>query len=67
MGRKDIAKEIRARALMRSVLAEAGSKDSRFLGPEWILQANDILESSDKNLSAEEICARLRSRMGVQR
>lgn len=66
LGRRDIAKEIRARALMRSVLAEAGGKDVRFLGPEWILQANDTLESSGRDLSAEEVCDRLRSRMGVQ-
>lgn len=60
MGKKDIAKEIRARALMRSILAEAGRTDERFLGPEWIQTANDILARSGMDRSAESIADDLR-------
>ena len=60
MGKKDIAKEIRARALMRSILAEAGRTDERFLGPEWIQIANDILSKSSKDQTAESIADKLR-------
>ena len=60
LGKKDIAKEIRARALMRSILAEAGRTDERYLGPEWILTANDILARSSKDQSAESIADILR-------
>ena len=60
LGKKDIAKEIRTRALMRSILAEAGRTDDRYLGPEWILTANDILARSNKDQSAESIADILR-------
>jgi len=60
LGKKDIAKEIRTRALMRSILAEAGRTDERYLGPEWILPANDILARSSKDQSAESIADILR-------
>ncbi len=63
MGKKEIAKDIRARALMRSVLAEAGRTDERFLGPEWILKANDILARSGTDQSAEAIADKLRKEM----
>ena len=63
LGRKDVAKEIRTRALMRSILAEAGREDDRFLGPEWIVVANDILSKSDRTLSAERIAESLRARL----
>ncbi len=61
LGRKDVAKEIRARSLMRSMLAEAGRDDIEFLGPEWILTANDILKRSKKEMSADEIAGELRA------
>jgi type IV secretory pathway ATPase VirB11/archaellum biosynthesis ATPase len=60
LGRKDVAKEIRARTIMRTMLAEAGRDDESFLGPEWILIANDILARSDKTRSADEISEELR-------
>ena len=59
LGRKEISKDIRARSLMRSLLAAAGRDDERFLGPEWILRANDILSRSDMNQSAESIAQKL--------
>lgn len=62
-GKKDVAKEIRARSLMRSILAEAGRNDMRFLGPEWILTANEILKNGDRGKSADEIAEELRSRI----
>jgi len=49
--------------LMRSILAEAGREDDRFLGPEWIVVANDILSKSDRTLSAERIAESLRARL----
>lgn len=66
MGRRDISKEIRARALMRSVLAEAGRDDERFLGPEWIQTANEILSKSDTNQSAESIAEKLRRKISAE-
>lgn len=65
MGKRDIAKDIRARSLMRAILAEAGRTDDKYLGPEWIQIANDILAKSDRNLSAEEMANRLRARLGM--
>ena len=66
MGKRDVAKEIRARSLMRSILAEAGRTDDRYLGPEWILIANDILAKSDRSLTAEAIADSLRRRIGAR-
>ena len=63
LGKRDISKDIRARALMRSVLAEAGRTDERYLGPEWILVANDILSKSTPEQTAESIADQLRSRL----
>ena len=55
--------EIRARASMRSLLAEAGRTDERFLGPEWICIANDIVGRRKGGETAEELVQRLRERM----
>ena len=66
LGKKDAAKDIRARSLMRAVLAEAGKYDDRYLGPEWILIANDILAKSNRNLSAEGVADLLRKRIGIK-
>ncbi len=63
MGRRDVAKDIRTRALMRSILAEAGRNDERYLGPEWILIANDILSKSRRDQTAEAAADRLRKRI----
>ena len=53
MDRKEILDEIRSRSGMRKMLAEAGSRDERFLGPEWINTANDHLSrNSGKNPKA---------------
>ena len=66
LGKGDVAKEIRARALMRSILAEAGRDDDRFLGPEWIVIANDILLKSDRTQSAERIAEALGDRISAR-
>ena len=50
-GRREIAKEIRARSMMRSHLAELGVSDERFLEPEWILAANDVLSGMPRGSS----------------
>jgi len=63
MGRRDVAKDITARALMRSMLAEAGNEDERFLGPEWIAIANDVLSRCDRKMTADEIARTLRGLM----
>ena len=47
----DIREEISVRAEMRKILADMGSKDQRFYGPEWIIAANDHLS---KQLSSGE-------------
>lgn len=67
MGRGDISKEIRARSLMRSLLAAAGKDDERFLSPEWILKANEILSRSDMNRSAESISQELQDEIDSAR
>jgi type IV secretory pathway ATPase VirB11/archaellum biosynthesis ATPase len=66
LGRKDISKDIRARALMRSILAEAGRIDERYLGPEWILIANDILSKSTPEQTAESVAEQLRNRLEIK-
>lgn len=63
MGRREVLREMEACGLMRSVLAEAGRRDERFLGPEWILVANDILSRSDRSATPEDIAGSLRSRL----
>lgn len=64
VNRKDAMLEIRARAMMRSILAEAGGTDERFLGPEWILIANDIVSHRQKGDAAETLMGILKERMG---
>ncbi len=39
----DIKEEVSIRAEMRRILADMGSKDAKFYGPEWIVIANDHL------------------------
>ncbi len=64
-GRREAAKDIRARSIMRSFLAEMGAADERYLGPEWILLANDVLASMRGDASAESVLDELKRRMGV--
>ena len=64
VNRKDAMLEIRARAMMRSILAEAGGTDERFLGPDWILIANDIVSHRQKGDTAETLMGILKERMG---
>ena len=54
LGRRDVVKEIRARSMMRSYLASLGTEDEGFLGPEWILAANEILAGMPQSASAED-------------
>ncbi|MGN0097797.1 MAG: ATPase, T2SS/T4P/T4SS family [Candidatus Methanomethylophilaceae archaeon] len=63
VNRKDAMVEIRARAMMRSLLAEAGGTDERYLGPEWILIANDIVSHRRKGDTAETLTSVLKGRM----
>lgn len=39
----DVREEVSIRAEMRKLLADMGSKDPSFFGPEWIIAANDHL------------------------
>ena len=43
MTTSDIREEVAIRAEMRKILADAGGKDPKFYGPEWIIAANDHL------------------------
>ncbi len=64
-GRKDAAKEIRARSMLRAHLAEMGMGDERFLGPEWILAANDLVASMKRDEPAEAVLESFRHRTGA--
>ena len=64
-GRREAAKDIRARSMMRALLAEMGAEDERYLGPRWVLLANETLASMPREASAEEVLREFRSRMGV--
>lgn len=64
LGPRDAVKEIRARSIMRSYLASLGTGDERFLGPEWILVANEVLVSMPPTASAEDALAELKRRAG---
>ena len=64
VNRRDAMLEIRARAMMRSILAEAGGTDERLLGPEWILTANDIVSHRQRNDTADTLVGILKERMG---
>lgn len=63
VNRKDAVTEIRARSMMRAILAEAGGADERFLGPEWILTANEIVSRRRKGDTAETLVEILKGRM----
>lgn len=62
LGRREAAKEIRARSMLRAHLAELGSKDERFLGPEWILAANEAVASMGRDAPAERVLEEFRKR-----
>ena len=51
--------------MMRSHLAELGVSDERFLGPEWILAANDVLSGMPRGSSAEDALREFRRRTGA--
>ncbi|MBO4568821.1 MAG: Flp pilus assembly complex ATPase component TadA, partial [Candidatus Methanomethylophilaceae archaeon] len=62
LGKMEAMKEIRTRSSMRSYLAEIGRKDERYLGPEWILLANDILARTPPSATAESVLEELKKR-----
>ncbi len=66
LGKKDIAKEITARGLMRATLAEAGKIDEKYLGPDWIMISNDILNNNLKDRPADHVANLLRQRIGLK-
>ncbi len=53
MSDADALNDIRSRSLMRAYLATKGSEDERFLGPEWIVLANDTLVNYAGNQPAD--------------
>ena len=55
MTRREAAKDIRARSMLRAHLAELGASDERFLGPEWILAANDAVSTMGRDSTAESV------------
>ncbi len=61
---KDAVKDIRARSMMRSYLAGLGGTDDRYLGPEWILTANEVLDGMPRGSSAEDALSELKRRVG---
>lgn len=65
IGRKEAAKEVRARSMLRMHLAELGKDDERFLGPEWILAANDTVSSMRRDAPAETVLEEFRGRTGA--
>lgn len=67
LGPREAAKDIRARSMLRSRLAELGSTDERFLGPEWILVANDIVANMRGDSTAESALDELAERTGAVR
>ncbi len=62
-GRRQAVKEIRARSMMRAYLAEKGTEDDRFLGPEWIVAANETLALMRPDSSAESALDEFRRRI----
>ena len=62
MTRREAAKDIRARSMMRAHLAELGASDERFLGPEWILAANEAVSSMKRDSPAEAAVEEFRRR-----
>ncbi len=63
MNQRDAMKDIRARSMMRAHLAEMGQKDERYLGPEWIVVANEVLAGMRREASAEETLMVLKGRI----
>ena len=63
--RSEISREISIRAGMRACLAEHAADDERFLDPEWILRANDVLRTSPLDRPLSEMIASLESQMGA--
>lgn len=64
IGRKDALLEIEARAAMRMILADAGRNDERFLGPEWISVANEIVSHRGSEATVDSLTRILKERMG---
>ena len=64
MTSKDAVKDIRARSMMRSYLAGLGGTDDKYLGPEWVLTANEILDGMGRGSSAEDALSELKRRVG---
>ncbi|MDR3074503.1 MAG: type II/IV secretion system ATPase subunit [Candidatus Methanoplasma sp.] len=64
MSKSDISKEIRARAVIRSFLADAGKTyGEEYHGPEWIGIANDHVSRS-QGKTAEDILTSFKSKFG---
>jgi len=62
MSKSEIMKEIRARALIRSFLADAGSKyGDEYLGPEWIGISNEHVSKSVGN-TAEDVLSSFKTK-----
>jgi Type IV secretory pathway, VirB11 components, and related ATPases involved in archaeal flagella biosynthesis len=62
MNKSEIMKEIRARALIRSFLADAGSKyGDEYLGPEWIGISNEHVSRSVGN-TAEDVLSSFKTK-----
>lgn len=59
---REASKDIRARSMLRSHLAGLGAEDERFLGPEWILAANDAVSRMRKDETAEAVLEEFRRR-----
>ena len=66
LGKRGMRKEVAARGMMRALLAEAGKLDESYLGPEWILAANEILSENLERETAEGMTRILRERIGLK-
>ena len=64
MDRKEVSKDIRARAAMRAYLADIGSRDERFLDLEWVLAANEVLDGMPRGYTADQALEALKERTG---
>jgi len=64
MSKSEIMKEIRARALIRSFLADMGNKNGdEYLGPEWIGISNEHVSKSNGN-TAEDVLSSFKMKFG---
>ena len=64
MSKSEIMKEIRARALIRSFLADMGNKyGDEYLGPEWIGISNEHVSKSNGN-TAEDVLSSFKMKFG---